>query len=43
MIKRLKLSDKILFGTIAGLFVSMAMFLVWFRLNWESYLGWMVN
>jgi hypothetical protein len=43
MINRLKLSDKILFSTMAGTFVAMALFLIWLRLNWETYLGWVVN
>lgn len=39
MIKRLKLSDKILFGTIAGFFLLTTLSLIWLRLNWESYVS----
>jgi hypothetical protein len=31
--KAIKLSDKILLGTIAGLFMLVTIFMVWFRLN----------
>jgi hypothetical protein len=43
MIRNLKLSDKILFSTVAGTFVAMTLFLIWLRLNWETYLGWLVS
>lgn len=31
--KAIKLSDKILFGTIAGLFVLATVIMIWFRMN----------
>lgn len=36
MIKRLKLSDRILLGAISAMFAAVTIALVWFRFNWES-------
>ena len=35
MIKRIKLSDRILLGAIAALFAAGTVALIWLRLNWE--------
>lgn len=43
MMNKLKLSDRILFSTVAGTFVAMALFLIWLRLNWETHLGWLLS
>lgn len=36
MIKRIKLSDRILLGAITALFAAGTVALIWLRLNWES-------